>query len=295
MNKGDYAMKKIINNTNREYIITDEFNEMIKSHNNYSNQKKAKPDIGTPLPNYLWVNIRGGGNTTNLKLLTENLHEIKIIEFRGKEKYIEFTLEYKSRDSFDSELRRLDNEIKSSAGYNRYFRGVICININEWLEHIHEDHFKRFLNYISESNHKILVILLIHTYEKNMIEIVESVLSAYMRIETIVFKFPDPNKTVDFLEKQYMKNSGFILLDSAKTLLIETIKELTASKNFNGFKKICQIAEDILYTIIEKKLCDQKHISAEMLSDYSKDSSYVKRAKYQINTKKTIGFIERGV
>jgi hypothetical protein len=97
------------------------------------------------------------------------------------------------------------------------------------------------------------------------------------------------------VEDRYIKDKGFSFSDEAKVLLSETIGELTAGKQFNGFKSVNQLAGDILYNILTTDVKSVKEITAEMLSGYEKDSPYVKqRVKGQDGTKKIIGFTERG-
>jgi len=279
----------------RQLKIAGEFEAMLSRQQVFLNRKKNNPTLNVTLPNYLWVSRQGGGISTYVNLLTDHLYETKGIEFCGRVKYIEFTLEYQTgKVPFSILINKFDSTITGSAGYNRYFKGVVCIDINEWVDDLEEDHFLRFVNYVS-GNKRILVIFCIHTDERNVIEAVESVLSAQMRIETIILEFPDSKELVDLIESRYLQAKGFSATEGAKILLQKSIDELRKARNFNGFKSISQLGDDILYSIVSDNSSDNKLITADMLSGFSTDSFYVKRARAQIGARKPIGFVDRGM
>jgi len=273
----------------------DEFKAMVKRLDIFLKNKEAYSLTDVSLPNYLWVARRGGGISTLVKTFAEYLYAARAIEFCGTVKSFEFKLDYIAPETFFSELTRLDNTISGFAGHNRFYKGVSCINIDEWLEHTNEDHFTKLLNYISSNSEKLLVIFCILNDDKNVIGAVESALSSHIRFESLSLRFPDSNELVELVESRHIQDKGFTLTRSAKTLLRETIEEIAAGKNFNGFKSISQLANDILYNILTTDFGDSKHISADMLSCCGKDSNYVKRARSQIGVKKVIGFLERSM
>jgi len=270
----------------------DELKEAVKRLQVFLKNKESNSLSDVTLPNYLWVAKRGGGITTLVNAFTDYLYAAKAIEFCGTAKSFEFKLDYIAPETYFSELSRFYNMISNLAGHNRFYKGIICINIDEWLEHISEGHFAKFLNYIANNNDKILTVFCIHTDARNVIESVESFISSYIRLETLTLQFPDSKELVEFMESQYMQKKGFSLLECAKKLLGETIVEIATGKQFNGFKSIIQLADDILYKIHTMDLGNNKSISAEMLSCYSKDSNYVQRVKARIGTNKIIGFTD---
>jgi len=193
-------------------------------------------------------------------------------------------------------LTRLNSMISSFAGHNRFYRGVISININEWIDHTGEDHFTKFLNFIASNNDKWLVVFNISTENKKSIENVETTLSSYLRIETLRLRFPEKAELVELMESQYMQDKEISFIECAKILVSEAIDEISAGKQFNGFKSIIQLTNDILFHIYSTNEGNKKNISAEMISCFSKDSCYIKRAKSCIETNKTIGFLnERSI
>jgi len=293
MNRQD-DMKKYFNSI-MELKGADEFKEMIRRLHTFLKNREAYSLTDVTLPNYLWVTNRGGGITTMVNLFAEYLYAARAVEFCGTVKVFEFKLDYIAPDAFFSELARLDNTIASFAGHNRFYKGLICINIDEWMEHTGDDHFKKFMNYISSNNDRLLVIFCVHSDAKKFVEAIESVISSHLRLESLALRFPDANELVEHIETRYIQNKGFSFTNNAKALLCDTISELAAGKQFNGFKSIKQLANDILYNILATDLGGNQQISAEMLSCYEKGATYVKRANAQTSTKSAIGFTGRSV
>jgi hypothetical protein len=88
-----------------------------------------------------------------------------------------------------------------------------------------------------------------------------------------------------------MKDKGLALADDARILLSETIREISTAKNFRGFMSVEHLVNGILYDVLTSDLKGIKQISANMIARYDKHSDYVRRAKFQFDTKKSIGFI----
>ena len=278
-----------------ELDCADEFKQFIKRMHVFLKNidKFSLEEIA--LPNYLWAARRGFGVTTLIKVLSEYLYLAKAIEFCGTEKSFEFKLDYIPPEQPFSELARLDNTIAGYAGYNLFFKGVVCLDIHEWMEHAGEDHFVKLLNYISDNNDKLLVVFCIRTDEKESIEAVESAISSHLRVESLSLQFPEAKEVVELVEKSYIKNNGFFLTDNAKALLVETVEELAASAHFNGFKTVSNLGEDIMFDVLSRDIDDNRKISSGMLSYYRKDSAYVKRALVQSGPRRVIGFLGKEV
>ena len=272
----------------------EEFKKIVKRLHIFLKNKEAYSLEDITLPNYLLIAKRGGGVTTLVNAFAEYLHAARAIEFCGSVKFFEFELGYVHPDAVFSELTRLDNTISSFAGYNRYFKGIVCVNIEEWIENTDDDHFVKLMNYISGNNDRLMIIFCIHSDAGNIVETVESALSSHMRIESITLRFPDANELVELMESRYLKGKGLSFKKNAREKLKETIEEIAAEKQFYGYKSIFRLADDILFSVFTNNMRAKKTISGDMLSGYGKNSSYVKRVKGKTNAKKAIGFTERG-
>jgi hypothetical protein len=274
----------------------EELKETVKRMSVFLNNKKTYSIKNIKIPNFLWAVKRGGGVTTMLNAFTEYLYSMEAIEFTGTAKYIEFNLEYIAPVDYFFELSRLDKTIADFAGYTPFYKGIICIDIDNWIERLGEDHFTKTLHYIASNNDKLLAVFCIHTDKKRIFEVVDSFLSSYLPIQSLTLRFPNADELVELLESWYIQEC-FSFTENARVLLRETIVELAAEKNFNGFKTILQLAHNILWQVMTTELSNDKNISAEMLLrfGYGKDSTYVKRAKTRLNTTGTIGFVERSI
>ena len=287
MNRQECAEKCF--DTIMELQGVDEFKTMVQRLRKFQQNKEkySIPDI--TLPNYLWVAKRGGGISTCINAFADYLYNAKIIEFTGKVRYFEYKLAYIAPDALFSELTRLNNTISEIAGHHRYFKGLACVNIDEWVQHTNEPHFNKFLDYIASKNDKILTILYIHDNNKRLVESIESSLSSHIRFESIWLRFPNANELVEFIETGYFKQRDFYLTDDAKSLLVNSIEEIINGKHFNGFTTVRQLANDILYSLLTSNLSGYE-ISADMLSGFNKNSAYVKRIKTFVGSSNSIGF-----
>ena len=288
MNRQEFANKNF--NLIMELQGVDEFKTTIERLRIFQQNKEkySVPDV--TLPNYLWIAKRGGGISTCINAFAEYLYNAKVIEFSGIVKYFEYKLAYIDPDTFFSELTRLNNTISEIAGHHRYFRGLACINIDDWAEHANEQYFYKFLDYIASKNDKILAILYVHTDNKRIVESIESSLSSRIRFESISLRFPNVNELIEFVEAKYFRKRGFRLADDAKSLLTDSLEGIINGKHFNGFTTIKQLANDILYSLLTSNISGYD-ISADMLSSFNKDSAYVKRIKTFVGTSSTIGFV----
>jgi hypothetical protein len=266
----------------------DDFKATVERLRRFKQNKDKYSLSGIELPNYLWVAKRGGGISTCLNRFTEYLHASRIIEFTGIVKFFEYKLGYIAPDFFFSELTRLNNTISEIAGHYRYFRGIACINIDEWAQHTNETYFLKFLDFIASNNDKVLTVLYVHTGNKRVVEGIESSLASHIRFETVWLRFPEADELVGYIEGKYFGKRGFHFADDAKQLLTESIKTIINGKNFNGFITIKQLSNDILYSLFTSDISENE-ITAAMLSAFSKDSNYIKRIKSFVGTS-SIGF-----
>ena len=269
----------------------NELQAVIQGLQNLRLNKEKYPALDVTLPNYFWVAKRGGGISTSVKAFAEYLYATKIIEFTGKAKFFEFKLAYTAPDVFFSELTRLDTTISEIAGHHRYFKGLACINIDEWIQHTNEAYFHTFLAYLASLNGKILTIMYVHSDNKREVDSIASSLSSHIRFDLVWFKFPYAEELVDRMEREYFKQKGFSLTEDAKSLLLDSIREIIYGEHFNGFTTIRQLADDILFSMLTANVEDYE-ITADKLAGFNRDSAYIKRIKTFVGCKKkVVGFI----
>ena len=185
----------------------------------------------------------------------------------------------------------MNNLIFEATGYNRYYKGIICIHVDEWLANVRESHFTELLDFINTNKNKWLAVFNTHNGSVNAVESLERAISKHMNIQTLKLRFPDSHELVEIVEKGMMFEKGFTFNEGARKILHETIDEISKGEQFNGFKSIEQLVNNMMYCIMTKNVCNKKRITAEMLENFGKDSEYVKRNKSENTVLKQIGFI----
>ena len=242
------------------------------------------------LPDMLWVAKSGVGKTYLLRLISEYLAaQGNLMSFYGDVKFFEFILNYCSPEMHFTELERLIEEVKYAAGFRSEFKGIMRIDIDEWLTHYEEKHFISFMEYLSSNSDKWMIILSVSSDNEEKIHNLESFISMYLRIEKITLSLPKTEDLFDYIARNLCAY-GITLTEDAVGLLFETIEELRKNKYFDGFKSIKLMCQDIVYETYSKKLVENKELSAEDLKDFSADSEYVKKTLKKIQKVNEIGF-----
>ena len=289
MNNGEYIDECLDNILALEGV--EELKTTVQRLQKFHINKETYAITDVTLPNYLWIFNRGGGITTCVNAFSEYLDAAKLFQFTGNIKYFEFIPAYIDPNAYFSELTRFNNTISDIAGHHRYFRGIACIIIDEWIEHVDEKNFYRLLDYLENKSDKILSIFCVHTNNKRIIGEIEASLSSYLRFETINLRFPSPDELVAFINNKYLYSYNFSFTREAKALLLESVDEIVSGKNFNGFVTINQLANDIMYKLLTSNI-KSNEITAEMLSNFGKNSSYVKRLKKLFGNGNIVGFTQ---
>lgn len=253
----------------------------------------SKRSTGAPivLPDLFLYTRPGYGNTAILDLMAQYLSSKQnLMSFYGDVKFFEFKLEYCRPDSEFKELYRLIESAQKAAGFRSEYKGIVRINIDEWVGHHNEKHFLDFLTFLQINTAYWLIVLTVSTHkEGNETKEMEAVVSMYLRTERIKIDLPDNRGLVEYAE-EYLDNYGFELDESAEKLLERSIEVLRKNKYFYGYHTIRDMCNDIVYSLFSKELVEDKVINAEMLSGFSADSEYIKRTVMKIKKTEYIGF-----
>ena len=248
------------------------------------------------LPDMLWISQRGINKTLLLTKLSNYLYSLdNLMLFSGKERFLEFNLGYTNPGTAENsfpELLRFIRKVEDLKGYTSEFHGVVYIDISEWLTHTDEKAFTAFIEYIATNTDKWFVIFNVSGGKPEEVNKLESMLSLYLRIETIKIDYP---KTDDLFNvaMEILGSYGFEVDDDGKKLLKESINTMRKKKYFDGFISVRCMCSDIIYETLSKKETDLYSLTAADLSGFAKDSDYVRRivANYD-ERKKRIGFLK---
>ena len=253
------------------------------------NLSKRSFDAPILLPELFVYTSPGYGNTQLLSLLAGYLDSKKnLMSFYGDVKFFEFKLDYCSPEKDFRELYRFIEAVDNAAGFRNEFRGIIRINVNEWLGHHKEKHFLEFLQFLEINTPHWLIILTVSSTEKNDdTKAMEAVVSMYLRMETVTLHMQSDEDLIAFAENQ-LEKYDLKLDDDAKCLLKESVSVLRKNKYFYGLHTVASLCNDIVYSIYSASTDVSHVITADMLSDFRADGDYIKRTLMKIETK--LGF-----
>lgn len=275
-----------------EYRGAGELQELVKRWDVLSdNITKRSFDAPIVLPDLFVYTHPGYGNTNLLSLLAEYLNSKEnLMSFYGDVKFFEFKLEYCERDREFKELYRFMETIQTAAGFRNEYKGIIRINVDEWIGHHKEKHFLDFLQFLQFNTAYWLIFLTISNREEcDETREMEAVVSMYLRIEKITLHMPSNIEFVEFASGHLAKY-GLELDESAKQVLCDSIGVLKNNKYFYGLHTVTDLCNDIVYSLFSSSTTVGNVITADMLREFSADSEYIKRTIIRIKKTVTLGF-----
>ena len=259
-----------------------------------ANLKQSREKRSLLLPDMLWVAPDGIGKTQMLRLLSEYLAaQENLMDFYGDVKFFEFYMNYCAPDDRFDDLQRLMREVHNAAGFRSEFRGLVYIDIGEWIGHEKEKHFISFLEYLADNSEDWLLILNIPRSDQQT-RALESMLSMYLRLEVVVMDMPKSEELLQYVVRR-LGEQGLELDKGAEDVLRASISLLREQKHFSGYNLMNNLYRDVVYNIYSRKLRVSKRLSAEMLSEFSVESDYVKRMVYKIERTAKIGLLDEEV
>lgn len=273
----------------------EEFKKIVRRWQTLSENIEASPtDAPILLPDMLWVARSGVGKTNLLRLASEYLASLgNLMNFCGDTKYVEFLLSYCPPNAHFHDMERLLDAITVAAGFRSEFRGIVHVDINEWLDHFEERHFISFMELMAERSDKWLVVLSVYSDKKDKLHNLMAFLSMYLRIEQVQLSLPKTADLFEYIERN-LGAYGLSLSRDARELLHASIEKIRRNKYFDGFKTIKILCQDIVYSVYSQRNLRDRCLTAEMLADFSADSEYVRRTVANIARVNEIGLLKRG-
>lgn len=276
----------------KELREADEFIKVIEKWNTLSeNMGKVNiKNIPIFLPDMFLVARSGVGRTKLIRLMSEFLYSAgNLMDFYGDVKFFEFLLAYCAKGEPFTELQRLMYEMQNAQGFRNEFKGVIHIDVTEWLRHYEEPHFISFMEYISSFSEKIMIVLSVTDTESESLADFEAFISMYLRLEIVKLSLPSTETLVEHAKKN-LSAYGFCLSEGGERLIFDTVDTLRKNKYFDGYKTIQMLCQDIVYSVFTRGAAQNSILCEDILSEFSADSDYVKRTSVRIERAKRIGF-----
>ena len=212
------------------------------------------------------------------------------MSFYGTVKCLEFSLDYCADDMDFSELRRLMRELEAATSYRGTFKGVLSIDLNQWVNHFDSLHFKRLMAFLSGMDNALCILFVLENATEQASQELERVLAQYVRIEKIQSDYPPVQDMLAYVEN-WLFQYDFSILPEARALLKESIDSLRSNAYFDGFKTLNLMCEDIVFEI-----CAADHFKNDRILDkedllaYSKNGIFITRLR-EMMKKRQIGFI----
>lgn len=271
----------------------DEIKAVVNRWNNLSENIKVKP-ANKPiiLPDMLWIAKTGVGRSRLLRLMSNYLYEQgNLMDFCGEVRYFEFMLGYCKPGEVFTELQRFTDEIRKASGFRNDYKGIIHIDINEWLRHLEDSNFISFMEYLSSNSDNWLIVLSAYSDNNDEIKKLKAVVSMYLRIEKVTLELPKTENLVVFVEKE-LDDYGLKIDDSAKRLLSKSIERLRGNKYFDGYKSLKMLCQDIVYSVFSECSVKSDVLTENELGSFSENSEYIEKMIYKIEQTRKIGFTQ---
>lgn len=255
-----------------------------------SNLEAESPNAPVFLPDIFLTSGSGRGNTMLLQLLTDYLMaRPNLMKFYGDIPFFEFYLNYYDPNSYFDEIPRFIREVTHAAGFRNEFKGLILIEISEWMDHCTEKHFINFLEYLSDNSDNWLILLSLPDREPEKVERMLSVISAFLRLEVVNVAAPTDVELMAFLKEQ-LGLYGMTLLSDAEAILTETIRLLMQHEFYDGYKTVRNLGRDIVYSVYSNRRKRTGTLSARDVVSFSADSEYISQTVRKQQQFKHIGF-----
>ena len=155
------------------------------------------------VPDLLWVSDNGIDRTGLLKLLAGFLEASEnLVDFYGNVKYFEYYLEYIPEKKDFHEIEKIAEKIRDAAGFRSEYRGILSIELDEWVGHFYEDNFINTMKYLSSMEDDIVFVFHIRNYNSESVEQLMQLLVLFFRIEVIEMKLPDSEELGAYIKNE---------------------------------------------------------------------------------------------
>ena len=269
----------------------EDLNNLMKKWDMLSENLEERP-VGLPivLPDIFLVSTSGSGRTTFLNMLAEYLTgKPNLMDFYGDVPFFEFMLDYCHPEAPFKEITRFGIAVREAMGFRNEYRGIVFVDVDEWVEHFDEKHFKAFMEYICDNSDEWMVVLSVSPGDAEKLAAFEAFVSSYIRIEKVVIKKPTNEAFMEFLNNR-LNAYGLELDEIAYGVISNTIEALCKNRYFDGYKTVSMLCEDIVYNVYTSASPIRKILNADSVSGFAADGEYVKRFLAKMSRVNKIGF-----
>lgn len=232
------AMEKINN-----LVGCDEFKALSKEIVQISKQiiKNKTFDVFSN-QTYIFSINDGYGLSTYLKLFLDLLSSLKICSSSGSGLVIEEKLPAPKGDSIEP-FMEVERILKN--GRNGMLQ-LLCIDISEWLNNIHNRLFKEFLNNVERYMKDFIIVFRIPFVDTEVLEGVKYSINDLMFVRTVSFA-PFTKQEIQNLAKAEFDKYGFVMSKSGWDGFHLRIAEEKCDGKFYGINTIKKVVSELLY------------------------------------------------
>ncbi len=191
---------------------------------------------------YLFSIGAGRGLTTALGLFAELLREEALFRFQAGGAVLEIRLP--APDDFREELAGLVPEF----GRGR----LVCIDISEWLEHLNEKRFRRFLAVIEDYSADNIVVFRVPFIEDAALEGVRRELCEILTVRTVSFD-PFSADELRAVASRALQGYGYEMTEDAWDFFDLLIQREKSDGVFYGINTVHKVVREMIY---EKQVFD---------------------------------------
>lgn len=213
--------------------------------------------------------------------LCVELEENDLVRFTGERRWLNFRLTVSQGSGFES-FERMLVSMRRSAGYSNRFRGVVRVDVTEWVDSAHDERMQALFAYIHDHSDEIFFIITVTSDDPDRAQTFRKALERWVYAAFALVKPYDTGKLVSFVEDR-LAARGQKLSDAAIGVLKMTIDMLASQDDFAGIREIESLVGAISVSVGTQELITLEHMTA-----YSPDGSWVKRRMSEQPT--TIGF-----
>lgn len=211
-----------------------------------------------PLPNLIFAADPGCGVTLHIRLLTELMRELKLMQFTGEEECFEWEL------ADDQEgLKRLFLRMRHAAGFYGRFQGIIGLDIGKILKDADSvpplRHLMEFLE--SQSGSVMFVFIIPYHTAPDLQRQLVGCFANHTPVELIHMPFPWDEAQYYITDQLFSR--GFVVSEGAQKTLKTAVKTLSKSNEFEGYETLRTLTEEIVWRKVSQLLPPDENITAE--------------------------------
>ncbi len=235
----------------------------------------AQNGRGPLLPDLLWICDAGIDEEHLLNLLTAFLYTAQNLQdFYGNVRNLDYYPDYVTPDKECHEIDKLGEKIRDAAGFRSEFRGILTLDVSEWVGHFTEEHFVDLIKYLTTMDEYLLIIFRVPNYDPAACRQLYEILGLFFRIEPLSISLPDSTELVAHICRK-VSEYGLSLDESGAHLLLASVDRLRTDRYFAGYPVLNRIAADIVYFVLTATLPPNGIITGEMLAMFAPDGPYI--------------------